>query len=311
MRKYVDMQRAKDLYFNHRLSTVAIAPMLGCSLATLCSRFKEAGISFRPNGSTKLKCPTDILINEYRDQRLSLTSIAALHSMNAVSVMERLIKAGVQMRDRIQALRDATLTIPESEYPTICSRYDAYERPSQIAKDYSVHRSTIHKILKQNGRVLGRTGRRLACYRGGLTPLHSRIRNCDKDEQWRRACMVRDDYTCQISGERGGRLCVHHIRSFSTILDEFLRLNPELDAERDCETLFNRALEYDPFWDLANGQTLRSDIHREFHKRFVDPALAAKIMRLARSGLNTHRIAKTLNLEWHKVRRIQRLASGV
>jgi hypothetical protein len=35
-------------------------------------------------------------------------------------------------------------------------------------------------------------------------------------KDWRKAVFDRDDYTCQICGQHGGRLTAHHIRLFST-----------------------------------------------------------------------------------------------
>lgn len=55
-------------------------------------------------------------------------------------------------------------------------------------------------------------------------------------------CLVRDNYTCQLSGIRGGKLAVHHIYSYAKY--------PELRT------------------DPNNGITIRKDIHDQFHKQY-------------------------------------------
>lgn len=61
------------------------------------------------------------------------------------------------------------------------------------------------------------------------------------DSEWQRKVLERDDFTCQISGQRGGRLQAHHLNSRTHF--------PEQK------------------FDLANGITLTEEIHAEFHRR--------------------------------------------
>lgn len=52
-------------------------------------------------------------------------------------------------------------------------------------------------------------------WNGGSTPIIYRIRNSLRYKEWRLKIFKRDDYTCQICGNRGGKLCAHHIFNFS------------------------------------------------------------------------------------------------
>ena len=52
--------------------------------------------------------------------------------------------------------------------------------------------------------------------------------------------LERDDYTCQITGKRGGKLEVHHLNCFSDFKEERT--------------------------DMNNGITLSKEIHKLFHK---------------------------------------------
>ena len=79
-------------------------------------------------------------------------------------------------------------------------------------------------------------------WKGGITHEDVKIRKSDKYSNWRKKCMERDDYTCQISNERGGNLCVHHLDCFSDYRDE--RFN------------------------IKNGITIKKSIHTTFHNLF-------------------------------------------
>lgn len=59
---------------------------------------------------------------------------------------------------------------------------------------------------------------------------------------WREDVFKRDDYTCQKTKERGGRVVAHHILNFADNPEE--RLN------------------------VDNGITLSEDAHRAFHKKY-------------------------------------------
>jgi hypothetical protein len=60
--------------------------------------------------------------------------------------------------------------------------------------------------------------------------------------EWRTKVYKRDNYTCQLSGRRGKKICAHHIESWNS------------NKERRFE--------------VDNGITLRQDIHRLFHKYY-------------------------------------------
>lgn len=65
-------------------------------------------------------------------------------------------------------------------------------------------------------------------------------RNLPELKQWRSKVYEKDNYTCAITGKKGGRLCAHHIESWDK--------NPALR------------------FDVANGVTLSESIHKLFHK---------------------------------------------
>ena len=77
-------------------------------------------------------------------------------------------------------------------------------------------------------------------WKGGINPINDTIRKSFEMKVWKRACLERDDFTCQKTGQRGGDLVVHHINNFADF--------PELRTS------------------LSNGITLSKESHIKFHK---------------------------------------------
>jgi len=79
-------------------------------------------------------------------------------------------------------------------------------------------------------------------WRGGITPENYKIRMSLEMKLWKKACLERDNFTCQKTGERGGRLIIHHINNFADF--------PELRTT------------------INNGITLSEKTHKNFHKKY-------------------------------------------
>lgn len=77
-------------------------------------------------------------------------------------------------------------------------------------------------------------------WKGGKSSENVKIRASLEYKMWREACFLRDKFTCQKTGQVGGKLRCHHIQNFSDNVD--LRL------------------------DISNGITLSFEAHNKFHK---------------------------------------------
>ena len=77
-------------------------------------------------------------------------------------------------------------------------------------------------------------------WKGGITSINHIIRGSAEYGLWKKSVFLRDNFTCQKYGTRGGDLRAHHINNFA----EF----PEIRLAID------------------NGITLSKKAHREFHK---------------------------------------------
>lgn len=65
-------------------------------------------------------------------------------------------------------------------------------------------------------------------WKGGVTPFNRALRGTAKYLEWRKKVFERDNYTCQLCGQRGGELQADHIQPFS----KFPELRHELNNGR-------------------------------------------------------------------------------
>lgn len=81
-------------------------------------------------------------------------------------------------------------------------------------------------------------GEKSYLWKGGITEEHQQVRVSREYKSWRTSCFKRDNWRCQLSGNKG-YVVVHHLENFAD--------NPELR------------------FDINNGITLSIDIHLLFH----------------------------------------------
>jgi len=115
------------------------------------------------------------------------------------------------------------------------------------------------KLSKEIGEKMGksRSGSKHWNWKGGITEIKDRIRNCFKSRMWRSDVFHRDNFTCQICNIKSGNgktvvlNADHYPKSFSKIIIEN-KINTIEKAE-SCEEL----------WDLNNGRTLCLECHKK------------------------------------------------
>lgn len=91
-------------------------------------------------------------------------------------------------------------------------------------------------------------------WKGGITKLNHAIRDCQKGLEWRQRVFERDNFTCQQTGQRGGKLHAHHIMQIKDLIEKYgIRT---LEDAYACEA----------FWDVSNGVTMTEQAHKDWHK---------------------------------------------
>lgn len=103
------------------------------------------------------------------------------------------------------------------------------------------NKGMLSPALSERNRINNpsKKGKDNANWKGGVTPVNAKIRNSLEMKLFRKACMERDNFTCQKTGQIGGELVVHHINNFADF--------PELRTS------------------ISNGVTLSKESHKEFH----------------------------------------------
>ena len=93
------------------------------------------------------------------------------------------------------------------------------------------------------------SGKKHPSWKGGITKLNNRIRECQEYLQWRSNVFQRDNLTCRTCNGRGLRLEAHHIRSFKLLLYE------------NKIKSFEEAIKCKALWNIDNGVTLCKNCH--------------------------------------------------
>jgi 5-methylcytosine-specific restriction endonuclease McrA len=109
----------------------------------------------------------------------------------------------------------------------------------ECGKEFYVFSS---KVENGGGKFCSRKCMRKWQNKNDITPIIKIIRTSLKYDKWRKAIFERDNFTCQVCGQHGGDLQVHHINNFA----EFSELR----------------------FAINNGITLCKKCHREFHKKY-------------------------------------------
>ncbi len=186
----------------------------------------------------------------YVDEELSIKQVAKkLGYKNAGPISLRLKKMGIMCRK----IPNPPRKIPNSNWPLIAERYNKGESSVDIAKSYNVHKATIIKILKNQNVTIRQRHRR---YTGPLHGLSYRLRGLAQYKEWRENVLKRDNYTCQNCGVQGSKIQADHKAPFKELFAKFVEALSPTSAN-----MSSLAIQYAPFWDIDNGQSLCKSCH--------------------------------------------------
>ncbi len=82
-------------------------------------------------------------------------------------------------------------------------------------KGITRNKGAKHPYLSEWNRTHVRYGKDNYAWKGGITPKNYIIRKSLPMIEFKKNCLVRDNYTCQLCGKIGGDLEIHHIKRFS------------------------------------------------------------------------------------------------
>lgn len=117
-----------------------------------------------------------------------------------------------------------------------------------------------------------RSGENSSNWKGGITPIKEHFR---KDfivvVTWFKDAKKRTNYTCELSGKRGGKLEVHHLYSFSEIVEDahnFQGISIKNTIGDYTQEELKLLEDYIAEWhkDFDNAIVLSKEIHKLFHR---------------------------------------------
>jgi hypothetical protein len=116
----------------------------------------------------------------------------------------------------------------------------------------------------------GKTREEHNMWKGGVTGLNETLRYAATD--WRLNELKRGNFTCFVTGQRGGDLQVHHITPFHEIRDRALsEVGVEMRqsiSEYDEETVRSLRNKIAELHELEEGYVLAQHIHKIFHSLY-------------------------------------------
>lgn len=98
-------------------------------------------------------------------------------------------------------------------------------------------------------------GERSHRWKGGLTNPDRIQRNSMEYADWRKAVFARDDFTCQLCFERGGKLAAHHIREYAKHKELRTHLGNGITLCWPCHRSIKRKerIHESTFYDITGG----------------------------------------------------------
>ena len=95
-------------------------------------------------------------------------------------------------------------------------------------------------------------GKNSSSWKGGISPWRNQLAGTIPYANWRTAIFKRDDYTCQICGERSGKLQAHHIWPMRDNINTLLIFDIDngITLCKDCHiSISGHEKEFESFFD--------------------------------------------------------------
>ena len=205
---------------------------------------------------------------------MSTLQISYMYNVTHNIVRDHLIRNGIEIRGMSEAQRALYGKEPISDdVKDYDIMYDQYINKNMTLKELGEKYSCTAYKIKECLEKLGITIRtqseaKLLCapkgeshpnWKGGITPLHMRLREFH-NENLAPLAKQRDKFRCQLCGSHNN-LHSHHIKSFSSILNEIIEENNQLDPVKNANELYDIITNDKRFLDIDNLITYCKDCH--------------------------------------------------
>lgn len=112
-------------------------------------------------------------------------------------------------------------------------------------------------ICSRNNQI----GQNSAHWKGGVTPINTKVRNSTEYKLWRSAVFQRDNYTCQLCNKKNVYFHADHIKSFSSFPELRMKISNGRTLCVPChyQETFKRDMGAEKIWGHHNYK-LKSNI---------------------------------------------------
>ena len=290
--KIKHLYQEKDFLYSHHidqnLTMTEIAKIAGCSGDTIRNYLLKYDIPIhheKPRGNIE-----DFDIKHlYCEEGLSVYSIGKLTGCGDKTIVSRLTKMGVKIRDLSYAQlnrfdKELNPLLLDKEW--LSENYiDKNISAQEIGEQLNHAPRTIRRFLKKNNIKLRdnaeskiglMTGDSHWNWQDGKSSLNALCREY-YNTNIARLASKRDKYTCQLCGKTHTILHVHHDKySFKEIIDRILLENSDLSISKNKEQLYEIIIHDEVFNDIDNLITYCRDCHWFKIHKYKRRSLAAK-----------------------------------
>jgi hypothetical protein len=114
--------------------------------------------------------------------------------------------------DRINRKKGKCVDCGGSTYRSKIERCQSCRNIKDKQHKGRLHSQEVREKIRNNTPVKRGSGHPM--WKGGITPINALLRHLPKYRAWREKVFARDNYTCQMCLDRGGRLEANHIKRF-------------------------------------------------------------------------------------------------
>ena len=171
---------------------------------------------------------------------------------SGLSLRQVILKEKVNYITAFKWCKDILRTKSEAHKGKKPKNFEKFQEASKNYKYTAEDRKKMSEAQKRIGTIPPSRKGAIPWNFQDITPIHERIRKSADYKKWRWDIFVRDDFTCQICGTRGGRIRANHIKRFA--LYPALRLVPTngiIICERcDIALVFHHEEEWESYFNF-------------------------------------------------------------
>jgi len=189
------------------------------------------------------KIEQELLIELYINQKLSLQQIADKFNCSGATVLNWMKRYGIPRRTVSDSLKGRANTWARLHRHKWVGKTVSEETKQKLSISRKGKSSWNKGLTKRTDDRLKNTGKSKELHwnwKGGLSNENILLRQSDQYKTWRTLVFQRDQYYCRMCGITHCELEAHHIKPFSTNMDERFNIDNGLTLCKQCHKLLHK-----------------------------------------------------------------------